>query len=292
MAVNVLILFFCGAVWGLSFTLMRVVMLGGAHPLAAAFWHAVVANLLIWTALAVTGRLPRVNAGFLRFSAITGFLGAAGPTTLLFWAAEHIGAGVLSVCMATAPLMQIGLSAALGIERFHIHRLVGLLFGLAAVWIIADPANDAAPTLWVALAALGGFLYACEDSFLAAKRPASLSSLQILAGLMLFYAIYTAPALIFVDPTLFSLSAPGETALAFLVMVPSSLCAYGAFVHLIARAGPVFASQVSYVVTISGVICSMAILGESHEAGFWVALGLVVIGLALGLPGTWRPKGA
>lgn len=292
MGLNIAIFLFCGAFWGLSFTLTRIVMQGGGHPLAASFWHAATASALVWTGLAITGRLPRLDARFIRFAATIGFLGGACPSVLLFWAAQNVGAGVLSVCMATVPLMQIGLSGALGIERFSLRRSVGLCMGLAAVWIIADPSGGAAPPLWVAVAMFAGFAYACEDSFVAAKRPAGVNSVQILAGMMLFYALYVAPALLFVDPAIFSLSAPGEVGRAFMFMVPGSLCAYGAFVWLIGRAGPVFASQVAYVVTISGVVCGVAILGESYQTGFWAALGLIVVGLALGLPGRWRAKEA
>ncbi|QIE54906.1 EamA family transporter [Pikeienuella piscinae] len=290
MGVNIAIFLSCGAFWGFSFTLMRIVMLGGGHPLAVAFWHAATASVLVWGVLWLSGWLPRIDARFIRFAATLGFLGGACPSILLFWAAQNIGAGVISVCMATVPLMQIGLSAALGIERFSARRLFGLILGLVAVWLIADPSGGAAPWFWVVVAALGGFSYACEDSFIAMKRPHDLNSAQILAGMMLFYMIYTAPALLFVDPAVLSLTAPGRVEAAFLAMVPGSLLAYGAFVNLISRAGPVFASQVAYVVTVAGVVCGAIILGESYNVVFWFALGLIVVGLALGLPGGWRPR--
>ncbi|MEX2520074.1 MAG: DMT family transporter [Paracoccaceae bacterium] len=285
MLVNLAILISCGSFWGLSFTLTRIVMQGGGHPLAVAFWHAAVASALVWAGLWVTGRTPRLTPGYLRFVAVLGVLGGAGPSILLFWAAGHIGAGVLSVCMATVPLMQIGLSAGLGIERFRARRLVGLLTGLVAVWMIANPEGGGAPAFWVCVAALGGFLYACEDSFIAIRRPPGLSAVQILAGMMASAALYTAPALLFVAPMPFDTNAPGRVEAAFLLMVLGSLVAYASFVHLIGRAGPVFASQVAYVVTASGVVAGVLILGETYKAGFWAALGLMAIGLALGLPG-------
>lgn len=285
MPMNLAILIFCGSFWGLSFTLTRIVMQSDVHPLAVAFWHAATASALVWAGLWATGRTPRLNASYIRFVAVLGVLGGAGPSILLFWAAGHIGAGVLSVCMASVPLMQIALSASLGIERFRARRLIGLLTGLAAVWMIADPQGGGAPAFWVGVAALGGFLYACEDSFIAMRRPPGLSAVQILAGMMTAAAIYTAPALFFIDPAPFDIGAPGRVEAAFALMVCGSLAAYASFVHLIGRAGPVFASQVAYVVTVSGVVSGVLILGETYKAGFWAALGLMVIGLALGLPG-------
>ncbi|MEM7546180.1 MAG: DMT family transporter [Pseudomonadota bacterium] len=283
---NIAILLACGGFWGLSFTLTRIVMEdGGGHPLAITFWNTALATVIVWTLLWATGRLPRIDRSYLRFVAVLGVLGGACPSILLFWAAQHVGAGVLSVCMATVPLMQISLSAVLGIERFRLSRLFGLLMGLAAVWLIADPDDGTAPLLWVLVAIGGGLSYALEDSFIAMRRPDGPSSVQILGGMVLFAALYTAPALAFVDPAPLSLTAPGRVETAFLAMTLGGIVAYGSFVHLITRAGPVFGSQVAYVVTVSGVLCGVLLLGEEYATDFWVALALIIVGLAFGLPG-------
>ncbi len=287
MGANLAILMFCGGVWGLSFTLTRLVMSGGGHPLAVTFWHSAVSAATIWLILSALGRRPRIDRAFLRFAPVLGLLGGALPALLLFWAAQHLGAGVLSVCMATSPLFLIALSSALGIEPFRARRLFGLVVGLAAVWLIADPERGGAPAIWVGVAVLGALSYALEDAFISLRRPPGLPAAHALAGMMAFAALYAAPALLFVDPAPFSVSAPGLPELAFAAMIPGSLAAYGLFVHLIGRAGPVFASQVAYVVTIAGVVAGGALLGESYPPAFWAAVGLVVVGLAFGLP---RPK--
>ena len=60
--------------------------------------------------------------------------------------------------------------------------------------------------------------------------------------------------------------------------------AYVAYVWLVGRAGPVFAVQVSYLVTGFGVIWAMLILGESYSPFIWAAMGLVLFGVALVQP--------
>jgi drug/metabolite transporter (DMT)-like permease len=60
--------------------------------------------------------------------------------------------------------------------------------------------------------------------------------------------------------------------------------AYFGFIWLIGHAGPVFASQVGYVVTASGVLLGMAIYDERHSAWVWAALALMFAGLALVKP--------
>lgn len=289
---NLCILFACGGFWGLSFTLTRIVMQGGGHPLAITFWNMAFGSAVIWTLLWATGRLPRIDRAFVRFVAVLGVLGGAAPSVLLFWAARHVEAGVLSVCMASVPLMQIALSAALGLEAFSLRRLAGLALSLAAVWIIADPDTGAAPLFWVLVAVAGGASYALENSFIALRRPAGPGAPAILAGMTTAGALYVSPALLFVDAAPLSLTAPGVTEGAFVLMTAGGLAAYGAFVRLIGDAGPVFSAQVAYVVVIAGVLAGMVVLGESHGPGFWGALALMLVGLSLGLPGGWRPRAA
>ena len=60
--------------------------------------------------------------------------------------------------------------------------------------------------------------------------------------------------------------------------------AYGGFVWLIVRAGPVFAAQVGYIVTLTGVFLGMAVLGENNSSWVWLSLVAMLAGLALVKP--------
>lgn len=292
MVSNIVILLACGTFWGVSFTLTRIVMSGGGHPLAVTFWNMAFGACVIWAGLWLSGKLPKIDRAYIRFVAVLGLLGGALPSLLLFWAAQHIGAGVLSVCMATVPLMQFALSAVLRLEAFRLRRLIGLMVSMSAVWVIADPEQGAAPLFWVIIAVMGGVSYACEDAFIAAQRPKGPTAAQVLAGMVTAGMVYTAPFLVFVDPLPLTLSAPGRIEVAFVLMTLGGLCAYGAFVHMITVAGPVFAAQVAYVVTIVGVLAGVFILGESYGPNFWAAFALIILGLSLGLPGGWRRRKA
>jgi drug/metabolite transporter (DMT)-like permease len=59
---------------------------------------------------------------------------------------------------------------------------------------------------------------------------------------------------------------------------------YATYVWLAARAGAVFASQTSYVVTVAGVFWAMLILGERLTSGIWIAAALMIGGVALVRP--------
>jgi drug/metabolite transporter (DMT)-like permease len=52
----------------------------------------------------------------------------------------------------------------------------------------------------------------------------------------------------------------------------------------IANSGPLFASQVAFLVTISGVLWGMLIFGETHSSWVWLSLVLMLIGMSLVSP--------
>ena len=60
--------------------------------------------------------------------------------------------------------------------------------------------------------------------------------------------------------------------------------AYSAFVACIAVAGPLFASQVGYIVTLAGVFWGIAIFDETHSIWVWASLVTMLLGLILVSP--------
>jgi drug/metabolite transporter (DMT)-like permease len=83
---------------------------------------------------------------------------------------------------------------------------------------------------------------------------------------------------------------PAEQAL--LAISPINLLAYVAYVWLAARAGAVFASQIGYVVTISGVFWGAMLLGERPGPVIWLSLGLMLAGISLVRPRAAATEGA
>ena len=59
---------------------------------------------------------------------------------------------------------------------------------------------------------------------------------------------------------------------------------YGLFIHLVTAAGPVFASQTAYLVTLSGIMWGIVIFNEQHSWWIWSALIVMMAGLALVKP--------
>ena len=59
---------------------------------------------------------------------------------------------------------------------------------------------------------------------------------------------------------------------------------YTGYVWLVGRAGSVFAAQVGYPVTATGVLWAMLILSETYSPYFWAAAALILGGVFLVQP--------
>jgi drug/metabolite transporter (DMT)-like permease len=71
---------------------------------------------------------------------------------------------------------------------------------------------------------------------------------------------------------------------ALVILASLSAVVYAAYIWLAMAAGSVFASQVSYVVTGSGVVWALVILGERFSPLAWLALAVMLAGVALVQP--------
>ena len=272
-----------GLIWGLAFTLVKIVIGAGADPAVLAFWQTSLGAV----ALLLLGRRPRLDAAHLKFYAVSGMIGSALPSWLVAVAAQSLSAGVIAVAMALAPLLCLGIVTAMRIERFSPRRLGGLVLGLGAVVVIAGPVGEASVPVGALLLAIGAACsYATEDVYIAVARPPASGPFTLLSGMLVAASLYLVPGWLLSGgglplPLSASVSA-GWTALG--IMALGNLLAYGGFVALVARAGPIFASQVSYVIVAAGVLWGVAVLGERHAAGFWLALALMLAGLTLARP--------
>ncbi|MDA9821933.1 EamA family transporter [Paracoccaceae bacterium] len=59
---------------------------------------------------------------------------------------------------------------------------------------------------------------------------------------------------------------------------------YTAYIWLVGRAGPVFAAQVAYLVTLFGIFWSVWLLDEAYSKYVWLALSCMLLGIFLVLP--------
>lgn len=276
-----------GAFWGLTFTLMKIASENGAHPLGLSFWNAALGALGLLAINLLRRRPVPVQPRYLKFYAITSLLGTSVPGAAYFYAAVYLPAGVLSISIAVVPMLTFLAAAALGLDRWSVMRASGVVLGIASVCLIvlpetALPDREAAPWMLAALLAAG--CYTAENIYLTLRRPSEIDPFTLLIGMFAMASIMMIPVVYLADAFV-PLQFPfGRMELSIIAMTVINAAAYGSFIYLVGVAGPVFASQMGYLVTLSGVAWGILIFSEVHSGWIWGALLLMIAGLALVQP--------
>ncbi len=250
------------------------------------------AAALIWVLARPTGaRTPRLNdpAGWRlwRYAAAASVAGSIAPFLLITWGLQHIPSALAGLLMAPMPLMALALSHFFvpGV-RMTAGRLAGFVIGLAGVvYLIGVEAvgqighGDSLALiaqLGMLLAALG---YAISSIIL--KRAAAPDAFGISVVILALAALITVPLGMVVEAP--DLTAASWRALGAIIIVSVGATALAQLIlmKVIDLAGPAFLGLVNYQVPLWAVVFGVVFLGEELPGIFWVALALILAGLAI-----------
>jgi len=144
---------------------------------------------------------------------------------------------------------------------------------------------------WVLAVPPSSVFYSVESAYVALRVPAGMDMLALLCGMLFAAALLPPPAAVALDGFIVPTWLLGVIECSMIAIAVVSSIAYAMFLHAIHLAGPVFASQTGYVVTLSGVVWGIVAVGESRSRWVWGALGLMTVRLTLVSPRAW-PEGA
>jgi drug/metabolite transporter (DMT)-like permease len=251
------------------------------------FWQMAIGVIVMTPIALIRGtRLPLAWPQ-MRVYIIIAFIGSLLPNTASYQAAVHLPSGILSILLSMIPIWAFPIALLLGLDSFEMRRFAGLIVGLASVLLLVLPGADmtlALPVLWVLVGLISGLFYAFEGNYVARWGTAGLDPIQVLWGASLVGAVIALPVALlsgqWIDPRP-PYGAPDAALLAGSVI---HVLVYTGYVWLVGRAGPVFAVQISYLVTLFGVFWAYLLLGESYPPLVWASLALMLLGMALVQP--------
>ena len=279
-----MILFAVGAGWGLGVSLVKYGVASGIRPYGYLFWTASGACLVALIVCVVRGTLPKLDGPHLRYYGLTGAIRLAGANVVFYTAIEHIPAGVMSVVLGTSPIFTYAMSLALRMEPFATARLVGIVSGLAGVVLFLAPKTslpDPSMAVWVAFGLGAPLLYSVANIVIDRQRPKGSDSVMLSVGMLAAASLIIFPIAL-ATGTFHPLWPPFSLAELGMIlhMVISGLAFYGLF-ELIRISGPTYASQLTYIVTLTGVAFGIVIFSEVHSIWVWTATVLVLGGVGL-----------
>jgi len=280
------ILLAIGAGWGITQPLTKIVVSEGYEPLGLIFWQLALGAAFMFVARLATGKSIALPPRLLWFFLLIAALGTVLPNSFSYRAAAELPAGVMSLVISLVAMFAFPVALLLGVDRFSWLRLGGLVLGLGGVFLLAEPEAlpDPAMVVWLPIAVIAPLCYAFEGNIVSKWGMHGLGPGHVLYGASVVGAIVALPLAVgsgqFIDPRT-EWNAPEY---ALLLSSVIHVIVYTAYVWLVSRAGSVFAAQVSYLVTGTGVLWSMLLLGERYSLWVWAALGLILMGMFLVQP--------
>jgi drug/metabolite transporter (DMT)-like permease len=283
----VMVLILMGMGWGSTQPLGKIAVSSGHQHFGLIFWQLVIGALVLGSVLLLQRKTVPINRHSVFFAIVIALIGTIIPNSTFYYSVSHLPAGIMSILISTVPLMAFPIALMLGTDRFSLTRMLGLLCGLLGVVLIAAPSGalpDAAMVAFLPIALIGPLFYAFEGNYVARFGTAGMDAVQAMFLASFIGAMITLPLALgtgqFIDPLM-----PWTKAEWALIASSTIHCfAYASYVWLAAKVGAVFASQTSYIVTGTGVLWAMLLLGERFSPWVWAALAVMMVGLTLVKP--------
>ncbi|MEM8655622.1 MAG: DMT family transporter [Pseudomonadota bacterium] len=281
------VLILLGAGWGLTMPLTKIAVSTGYQHFGLLFWQMAIGAVVMTVIASVRRlRLPRGRA-HLRVYVIIALIGSVLPNSASYQAAVHLPSGIMSILLSMIPIWAFPIALMLALDRFEWRRFVGLVVGLGAVLLIVLPnANmaGAIPIFWVGVGLISGLFYAFEGNYVARWGTAGLDAVQVLWGASIVGALIALPLALLSGQWIDPRPPYGAPEIAQVISATMHVLVYAGYVWLVGRAGPVFAVQVSFLVTLFGVFWARLILNDAYAPTVWSALCLMLVGMFLVQP--------
>ena len=277
---------YLGLTFGLSFSIVKIILREIESPIVILFWQSCFSSVLLFAFSFYSFNTIKdivTNIGALILLACFGVI---IPNLILYLSAAHLSAGTISILLALIPFCAYIIVLILRIEQLDFVRLFGVILGFTAILFLVFPGNANNKTyfnIWLLIGLLVPIFIASTNIFLSSVRFKKVKPVHIAFGMNLLSAsILGLMFPTYINFWLFTHS----TKLVFYIFLLSFIGSIGfiIFIKLVKNYGPVFASQVNYLVTISGIMWGFIILSEVHSMRFWVSLFLIIGGLFLVRP--------
>lgn len=277
-----------GMIWGSSFMAVTIAI-AGFGPITVAAARIVIGAVILLVLLRLMDlSLPSIKGADGRkvWLAAFGFgvLSMALPFFLLSWGQLYVASGFAGVTMAAVPLLVLPLAHFLipG-EQLTPRKTLGFVIGFFGVIVLIGLDAFKSSGLGLEpLARMACFGAAACYAFggIITKLSPKVDPFAFAAAATMLAAIIIVPAAIMLEGVPNEFPTKPLIAIIFLGVVPTAV-ANLLLVSVIRSAGPSFLSLVNYQVPIWSVIFGALFLSEVLPARTFVALGLIMLGLAV-----------
>jgi len=269
-------------IFGLSFIFTNVAVQSIA-PLSVATSRLLIACIFLYPIMRFYGQhLPGPGRIWV-FIVAAALFGNSIPFALISWGQVKVDAGLTAILMAVMPLLTVLLAHVTTTdEKMNRFKFMGVLCGLLGVVVLMgwDQLGQLGDSMLRQYAiALAALCYAINA--IITKHLTKLPRLPMMFALMLVGTAFLLPFALWIDqPWTASLDAKSASVVIALALGPTALATW-MILTIIDRQGASFLSQINFLVPLSGVLMARIFLDETLPAKAWVALMIILVGIAL-----------
>lgn len=276
-----------GLSWGAVMPISKIAVSTGYQPYGLMVWQMLIGIVMTGAITLIRGKKLVFTGRYLLFFLGVACLASVFPNYFFYTALANLPAGIVAILITLTPLFAMPIALAMGYEKASSLRFAGLAFGTVAVWLMVGPEAslpDPGKIGFVLLVLLVPLAYGAEGNYLHWIGNKGLDPFQIMFGASIIGLAISLPLALGTGVYINPVKPWGAAEFAVVTASVLNQLTYAGYIWLVGRAGPVFASQVTYIVTLSGVLASMLVLGERYSGYIWAALALMLVGLFLVQP--------
>lgn len=272
-----------GLLVGVSFTLSKFVAMAGVSPHIALFWQVFAASVVLLGVLLAERAVPQTAPRHMIYYLGAGLFGISLPGLIGYVALGHVTTGFYAALVTLSPMFTFAITAMVERRMLPLHRLFGILVGLAGISIatLRGLETSSVEPVWIILALAGPLVLASGNVFRSRVYPAGADPMMLAAG-TLFLQLVLIGAGLLVTGQLASSSLPEPKAFAAIGGVGFiTAISYTLTFEVQRRTDGVGFSQVGHFATLSGIFFGAITFGETISPAFVAALVLIFAGLAI-----------
>lgn len=268
-----------GFIWGTGYSIAKYATTHGVPPFAYSFWQSL--GPAAFLSLLCRSQQTRTTINYIshwKYYLIAGLTGIALPNTNMYFAAQHVPAGLLAVIVNTVPIIAYPMALIGRSEKFNLTRFLGVILAFSGILIILFtqaglPTHSVTP--WVLSALITPISFAFCSVYIARYSPRECSSISLATGTLAFSSLILTP-LVYLSGNLYQIHFPPSLPeSAVLLEIILSSIGYILFFQLIKVAGPVYYSLINGIVAVTGLFWGMLLFHESLNQ--WLSLAVLLI---------------
>lgn len=271
-----------GLIWGATFMVVAIA-LEGYGPLTVACARTTLGAAALLLLMRLLNRpLPVFTPVMIRYLIAIGLFNTAVPFALLSWGQQYVPSAFAGISMAALPLFVLPLAHFLTDERMSLRSTLGVIMGFIGAAVLIGPGVLRIGTGWEPLgqiACVAASMSYAVSSVMTRRCP-PIDPLTMAALLLTVGSVALIPAMLIFEGVPTMGDARPTIAIIVLGFIPTALAAL-IRVATIRSAGAIFMTLVNYQVPLWSMIFGALVLNEVLPLRFFVALGLIMLGLVV-----------